>query len=76
MTEIEKLEAGLEYCYDDPDAIARKVNALKQCKKFNDIDNNVVVAAGAVVTEDIPDNCLVGGVPARKIKDVEDDTEI
>ena len=188
MTEIEKLEAGLEYCYDDPDAIARKVNALNQCRKFNDIDdndfeaqyeqlkamlgsvgekvwiaktfncdngqkihignnftgnhnltildirevyigdnvmigphtlittvghslspmsrrkhmafakpvhigndvwiggnvtilpgvtigNNVVVAAGAVVTEDIPDNCLVGGVPARKIKDIEDDTQ-
>lgn len=32
------------------------------------IGNNVVVAAGAVVTNDIPDNTLVGGVPARKIK--------
>lgn len=30
MTEIEKLKAGLEYCYDDPDAIVRKVNALNQ----------------------------------------------
>ena len=26
------------------------------------IGNNVVVAAGAVVTKDIPDNCLVVGV--------------
>jgi len=25
---------------------------------------NVIVAAGAVVTEDIPDNCMVAGVPA------------
>ncbi len=39
------------------------------------IGNNVVVAAGAVVTKDIPDNCVVGGVPARKIKDVGNDTE-
>ena len=39
------------------------------------IGNNVVVAAGAVVTKDIPDNCVVGGVPARKIKDIENDVE-
>ncbi len=39
------------------------------------IGNNVVVAAGAVVTKDVPDNTLVGGVPARKIKDLENDVE-
>ena len=37
------------------------------------IGNNVVVAAGAVVTKDIPDNTLVGGVPARRIKHIEND---
>ena len=37
------------------------------------IGNNVVVAAGAVVTKDVPDNCLVGGVPAKKIQDLEND---
>lgn len=35
------------------------------------IGNNVVVAAGAVITKDVPDNSLVAGVPARKIKDLE-----
>lgn len=39
------------------------------------IGNNVVVAAGAVVTKDVPDNCVVGGVPARIIKTIEDDVE-
>ncbi|AKP67457.1 transferase [Companilactobacillus ginsenosidimutans] len=32
------------------------------------IGNNVIVGAGAVVTKDVPDNTVVGGVPAKKIK--------
>lgn len=32
------------------------------------IGNNVTVAAGAVVVKDVPDNCVVAGVPARVIK--------
>lgn len=37
------------------------------------IGNNVIVGAGAVVAEDIPDNTVVAGVPAKKIGDLEDD---
>ena len=32
------------------------------------IGKHVVVAAGAVVTNDVPENCIVGGVPAKVIK--------
>ena len=39
------------------------------------IGNNVIIATGAVVTKDISDNCIVGWVPAVKIKDLEDDTK-
>jgi len=34
------------------------------------IGRHVVVAAGAVVTHDVPDNCVVGGVPAKLIKQI------
>lgn len=32
------------------------------------IGNNVTVAAGAVVVKDVPDDCVVAGVPAKIIK--------
>lgn len=34
------------------------------------IGNNVVVASGSVVTKDVPDNVVVGGNPARIIKEI------
>lgn len=37
------------------------------------IGDNAVIAAGAVVTKDIPANCVAGGIPARKLKDIEND---
>ena len=37
------------------------------------IGSNVVVAAGSVVTKDIPDNSLVAGVPARIMRELEND---
>lgn len=39
------------------------------------IGNNCVVAAGAVVTHDIPDNTLVARVPAKPVKTLEDDVD-
>ena len=39
------------------------------------IGNNVIVAAGAVVTKDVPDNSVVAGVPAKVIESVEEYTK-
>lgn len=33
------------------------------------IGDNVIIGANAVVVKDVPDNCVVAGVPARIIKD-------
>jgi maltose O-acetyltransferase len=32
------------------------------------VGHNVVIASGAIVTEDVPDNVVVGGNPAEIIK--------
>lgn len=36
------------------------------------IGRHVVVAAGAVVTKDVPDNCVVAGIPAKVVKKLEE----
>lgn len=35
------------------------------------VGNNVVIASGAIVTKDVPDNVVVGGNPAKIIKQIE-----
>lgn len=35
------------------------------------VGDNVVIASGAVVTKDVPDNVVVGGNPAKVIKQIE-----
>lgn len=38
MTELEKCNAGLEYSFADPEMVARKGQAIRQCEKYNAID--------------------------------------
>lgn len=35
------------------------------------IGNNVVIASGAIVTKDVPDDVIVGGNPAKVIKEID-----
>lgn len=39
------------------------------------IGNNSVVAAGAVVTRDVPENTVVAGVPAKVVKEIDGNIE-
>lgn len=39
------------------------------------IGDNVVVGSGAVVTKDVPDNCVVAGVPAKIIRRLDEENE-
>ena len=39
-----------------------------RCRLLKFIGNNVTIAAGAVVNQDVPDNAVVAGVPAKIVK--------
>jgi maltose O-acetyltransferase len=39
------------------------------------IGNNVVIASGSIVTRDVPDNVVVGGNPAKIIKQLSGEPE-
>lgn len=54
----------------DCPTIGDNVTIYSGAKVLGDIHvgNNVVIAANAVVVKDVPDNCIVGGVPARILK--------
>ena len=71
--DAERRNAGLEYAYPITVGDNVWIGAGVQVMPGVTIGNNVVVAAGAVINKDVPDNTLVGGVPARVIKTIEND---
>ncbi len=40
------------------------------------IGKNSIVAAGAVVTKDVPENCIVAGIPTKVIRKIDEDDKI
>ena len=51
MTELEKLRAGLEYIFTDPEVRALKFNAIKLCQKLNSTDVTDSVAREKIIRE-------------------------
>ena len=53
MTELEKLRAGLEYCYDDAEVDALKERAIIWCQKYNALDPLDYEAQRAALKENL-----------------------
>ena len=66
--DVEQRNAGLEYAH--PIHIGNNVWIGGGVKIMSGvtIGDNTVIAAGSVVTKDIPSNVLAGGVPCRVIR--------
>ena len=59
MTELEKCNAGLPYRFDDPEMVARKTVAIRECEAFNAIDGTDYQAQYAQLRK------MLGGVGER-----------
>ena len=55
---------------DDRPIIGDYVRLTTGCKVYGGITigNHVIVAPNSVVVKDVPDNCVVSGIPAKIIK--------
>ncbi|MGM0168455.1 maltose O-acetyltransferase [Enterococcus sp. AZ135] len=51
MSEIEKLKAGLPYCFLDEEVVKLKENAVKKCREFNRLDPKAREQQQALIKE-------------------------
>lgn len=61
VTKNQEVIIGLTYNYH--------ITWVASCSKVT-VGENAVVAAGAVVSKDVPDNTVAGGVPAKHIRNI------
>ena len=61
---------GNNHAWNDRPVIGDNVGLTMGCKVYGGITigNNVTVAPNSVVIKDVPDNCVVSGIPAKIIK--------
>lgn len=61
---------GNNHAWNDRPVMGDHVGLTTGCKVIGGvhIGNNVIVAPNSVVIKDVPDNCVVSGVPAKIIK--------
>jgi len=61
---------GNNHSWDDRPVIGDHVGLTMGCKVYGGIKigNHVTVAPNSVVVKDVPDNCVVSGIPAKIIK--------
>lgn len=61
---------GNNHSWDDRPTIGNHVALTMGCKVYGaiTIGDNVIVAPNSVVVKDVPDNCVVSGIPAKIIR--------
>ena len=61
---------GNNHAWNDRPVMGDHVGLTTSCKVIGGvhIGNNVIVAPNSVVVKDVPDNCVVSGIPAKIIK--------